>query len=71
MWLVYLIVALILGGIGWLFIAYPEDMIYLFHQRRFESFEPTEEYIGVFRFGGFMLALVGVVFVVLAIAKLF
>lgn len=54
------ILALLLGGYGYLSIRYPEDAIYLANFMRFKDFEPSEAYIRWTRVGG-------VVYIVLAV----
>ena len=54
------ILALLLGGYGYLSIRHPEDAIYLANFMRFKDFEPSEAYIRWTRVGG-------VVYIVLAV----
>ena len=64
--LLYWIIALLLGGYGYLCIRNPEDAIYLVNFWRFENFEPSDRYIRRTRVGGVFYIILAIVLVVLS-----
>ena len=58
------ILALLLGGYGYLSIRHPEDAIYLVNFWRFENFEPSDAYVRRTRIGGVLFILLAVILVV-------
>ena len=59
--LLMIVVALLLGGFGYLSIRHPEDAIYFVNQWRFKDYTPTEGHIRRTKIGG-------IVYIILAIA---
>ena len=59
--LLLIIIALLLGGFGYLSIRRPEDAIYLVNQWRFNDYTPTEGHIRRTKIGG-------IVYIIIAIA---
>ncbi len=64
--LLYLVLALVLGGYGYLCIRYPEDAIYLANFWRFDNFDPSDDYIRWTRIGGAACIIGAIVLAVLA-----
>ena len=58
------ILALLLGGYGYLSIRHPEDAIYLMNFWRFDNFKPSDAYIRRTRIGGVLFILLAVILVV-------
>ena len=55
------VLAILLAVVGYYQIRYPEDAIYLENFWRYDSFEPSENYIRITKFRGFV-AILGAVF---------
>ena len=58
------ILALLLGGYGYLSIRRPEDAIYLVNFWRFENFEPSDAYVRRTRIGGVLFLVIAVILIV-------
>ena len=58
------ILALLLGGYGYLSIRHPEDAIYLVNFWRFENFEPSDAYVRRTRIGGVLFLVIAVILIV-------
>lgn len=64
--LLYWIIALLLGGYGYLCIRSPEDAIYLVNFWRFREYEPSDRFIWWTRVGGVFYIILAIVLVVLS-----
>ena len=58
------ILALIMGGYGYLCIRRPEDAIYLANFWRFDNFEPSDAYIRWTRVAGVLFIIIAIALVV-------
>lgn len=58
------ILALIIGGYGYLCIRHPEDAIYIANFWRFNNFQPSDAYIRWTRIGGVFFIIVAIALVV-------
>lgn len=63
---IYWILALLMGGYGYLCIRDPEDAIYLANFWRFRDFEPSDAYIRWTRIGGVFCIIVAIILIVMS-----